>query len=163
MRTKYREEIAESEEELKRKEMELRGQSQQARVRMLVLLKTETVTSLRKCPPLVGYSLRQLTRWWRRYKDLGLEAMLTDKPHPGKASRLTAEAYEGLKTEMREGKIATLKDAHKYLSQVWKIEYGSLGGLWWTLHKRGAKPKTGRRRHVQADEVAQEAFKGGFR
>ncbi len=162
MRTDYRQAIVESEEELAQAERALRGQAGQARVRMLVLLKSGRATSLPKCAPLTGYSLRQLTRWWGRYKESGLEGLLTDKPRPGKVSKLTEEAYDGLKAQMRSGKVATLKDARSYLAGEWGIEYGSLGGLWWTLHKRKAKPKTGRRRHHQADTEAQEAFKSGF-
>lgn len=64
---------------------------------------------------------------------------------------------------MRAGRIARLKDARRYLSEEWSIEYGSLGGLWWTLHKRRARPRTGSRRHRGADKESREAFKGGFR
>jgi transposase len=163
MRTDYRQAITESEAELRRRERELRGQAGQVRVRMLLLLRSGTATSLPKCSPLVGYSLRQLTRWWARYRESGLEGLLADKPRRGKVSKLTPEAYEGLEGEMRAGRVATLKDARRYLSERWGIEYKSLGGLWWTLHKRRAKPKTGRRRHRQADLKAQEAFKRGLR
>ena len=162
MRTDYRQAISESEEELRRREKELRGQAKQARVRMLVLLKSGAAPSLPRCAPLVGYSLRQVTRWWARYRESGLKALLTDPPRPGKPSKLTDEAYEGLCERMREGKIATLRDARKYLAEEWGIEYGSLGGVWWQLKRRRAKPKTGRRRHRKADPKAQEAYKSGF-
>jgi transposase len=162
MRTNYREAIEEGEEDLRHKERELRGESTQARVRMLVLLKSGKATSLPKCAPLTGYSLRQLTRWWKRYKDSGLEGLLESKPRPGKVSRLTTQAYEGLESEMRAGRIASLKAARQYLSEQWSIEYETLGGLWWQLHKRRAKPKTGRRRHKAANQESQEAFKSGL-
>ncbi len=161
MRTDYRGAIVESEEELAQAEKALRGQAKQARVRMLWLLRSGRATSLPKCAPLTGYSLRQLTRWWGRYRESGLEGLLADKPRLGKVSKLTEEAYEGLEVEMRAGRIATLRDARRYLSERWGIEYESLGGLWWTLHKRRAKPKTGRRRHRAADQESQEAFKSG--
>ncbi len=163
MRTDYSKAIGESEQELRELERELRGQARQARVRMLVLLRSGAATSLRQCAPLVGYSLRQLQRWWGRYRQFGLEGVLTDKPRLGKVSKLTEEAYEGLCEQMRAGRIATLKDARRYLAQEWGIEYQSLGGLWWTLHKRKAKPETGRRRHRQADQESQEAFKSRAR
>ncbi len=155
--------ITESEEELARRERELRGQAIQARVRMLRLLKSGAVCSLSRGSVLVGYSPRQMSRWWGRYKESGLEGLLTDKPRPGKTSKLTEEAYEGLEVEMRSGRIATLRDTRRYLSERWGIEYESLGGLWWQLKRHRAKLKTGRRRHHQADTEAQEAFKSGFR
>ena len=162
MRTDYTKEIAESEEELEHRERQLRGDTKQARVRMLLLLKSGNARSLAKCSPLVGYSLRQLSRWWKRYKQRGLEALLVDKPKLGKVSRLTTEAYEALAGEMRAGRIATLRDARKYLSDKWSIEYGSLGGVWWQLHQHKAKPKTGSRRHKEASKESQEAYKSSF-
>jgi hypothetical protein len=47
-------------------EQRLRGQKPADRVRMLRLLKSATVKSLKDGAPLVGYSVIQLTRWWER-------------------------------------------------------------------------------------------------
>lgn len=163
MRTDYPTAISESAEELARLERALRGRRQHARVRMLRLLKVGAAPSLPRCAPLVGYSPRQLTRWWRRYRAAGLAGLLVDRPRPGKASRLSAEAYAGLAEEMRAGRVSTLRDARRYLAERWGIVYGSLSGVWWQLHRRKARPKTGRRRHRQADRARQEAFTRGFR
>ena len=62
MRIKYPQAIQESEEELTKLEQRLRGQKTVHRVRMLRLLKSATVKSLKDCAPLVGYSVTQLTR-----------------------------------------------------------------------------------------------------
>ncbi len=62
---------------------------------------------------------------------------------------------------MRAGRVARLEDARRYLAEQWGIAYGSVSGVWWQLRQRKAKPKTGRRRHRQTDEVAQAAFKSG--
>ncbi len=62
MRIKYPKAIQESEEELTNLEQHLRGQKTADRVRMLRLLKSGTVKSLKDCAPLVGYSVTQLTR-----------------------------------------------------------------------------------------------------
>ena len=163
MRTDYPRAIAESTEELTRQEKALRGQAKQARVRLLRLLKEGAAPSLPRCAPLVGYSLRQLGRWWARYKAHGLAGLLADQPRLGKAPKLTAEAYAALEERRRAGQVATLADARRYLAEAWGIEYGSGSGVWWQLRKRRARPKTGRRRHRRADAAAQEAFKSGFR
>ena len=48
-----------------------RGQKAADRVRVLRLLKSATVKSLKDCAPMVGYSVIQLTRWWERYRAEG--------------------------------------------------------------------------------------------
>jgi transposase len=163
MRTDYPAAIQEDALALARRERELRGDRREARVRTLRLLRGGRATSLPRCAPLVGYSLRQVTRWWGRYRAGGLEGLLTDKPHLGEASRLTPEAYAALGGRMRGGRVATLQDARRYLAEAWRIVYPTVGGLWAQLHARKARPKTGRRRHVKADEAAQEAWRDGFR
>ena len=105
--------IGESEEELAAAERRLRGRPGEVRVRALRLLKAGTAPSLGACAALVGYSPRQLARWWRRYREGGLAALLEDKPRLGKTPLLTAEALAGLEAEMRAGRIATLEDARR--------------------------------------------------
>ena len=71
MRIKYSQAIQESEEELMRLEQSFRGQKPADRVRVLRLLKSGAVKSLKDCAPLVGYSVTQLTRWWECYRAEG--------------------------------------------------------------------------------------------
>jgi hypothetical protein len=54
MRIKYPKAIQESEEELTSLEQSLRGQKAADRVRVLRLLKSGTVKSLKDCAPMVG-------------------------------------------------------------------------------------------------------------
>ena len=71
MRIKYPKAIQESEEDLTSLEQRLRGQKPADRVRVLRLLKSGAVKSLKDCAPLVGYSVTQLTRWWECYRAEG--------------------------------------------------------------------------------------------
>lgn len=64
---------------------------------------------------------------------------------------------------MPRGEIATLKDAQQFLAQQHAIHYQSLGGVWWLLRQRKVRLKTGRRRHRQADLVAQTEYQGRLR
>ena len=159
MRIKYPQAIQESEEELTRLEQRLRGQKAADRVRMLRLLKSATVKSLKDCAPLVGYSRTQLTRWWQRYRAEGLAGLLKRHKPTGKASRLTAEAWAGLQAQMRAGHITTMQDARNYLEREWGISYKNGKSLWWLFKKHRVKCKTGRRRHKKANAEQQAAFK----
>jgi transposase len=159
MRIKYPKAIQESEEELTSLEQRLRGEKTADRVRVLRLLKSATVKSLKDCAPLVGYSVSQLTRWWQRYRAEGLAGLLKQHKPAGKASRLTAEAWAGLQEEMRAGHIATMQEARNYLEQQWGISYKNGKSLWWLFKKHRIKWKTGRRRHQKANAQQQAAFK----
>ena len=159
MRIKYPKAIQESEEELTRLEQSLRGQKAADRVRVLRLLKSGTVKSLKDCAPMVGYSVSQLTRWWERYRAEGLAGVLKRQKPTGKASRLTAEAWAGLLQAMRAGHIVTMQEARNYLEREWSISYKNGKSLWWLFKKHRVKWKTGRRRHKKANAEQQAAFK----
>lgn len=162
-RVRYAEQITESVEELLDREQALRGSVLEPRVRLLRLLKEGRVGSLVAAAPLLGYSLRQLQRWWQRYHVGGCDALLTSPPHPGRSSQLTDAAWAGLDAAMTRGEIATLADAQRYLRETWAIDYHSLNGVWAQLRRRRAKRKTGRRRHRQADETKQDEYKSDLR
>lgn len=159
MRIKYPKAIQESEEELTRLEQGLRGQKPADRVRMLRLLKSGAVKSLKECAPLIGYSVSQLTRWWERYRAEGLTAVLKKHKPTGKPSRLSAEAWAGLLQAMRMGQIGTMQEARNYLEREWGISYKNGKSLWWLFKKERVKWKTGRRRHHKANAEQQLAFK----
>lgn len=159
MRIKYPKAIVESEEDLTKLEQRLRGQKPADRVRMLRLLKSGAVNSLKDCAPLVGYSVTQLTRWWESYRAQGLAELLKQHKPVGKASRLTSEAWAGLLQAMRKGHIATMEDAREYLEREWGIRYKNGKSLWWLFKKHRVKWKTGRRRHKKAHTEQQATFK----
>lgn len=139
MRINYVELIVESEHELSTLERRLRGTQTVARVQMLRLLKSGQAESLRACAPLIGYSLRQLTRWWDQYQDGGLEAMLVVQGQVGRRSQLTPEATAALRDEIAAGRIRQLDAARRYLSECWGIHYDSVNGVWWMLKRAGIR------------------------
>ena len=129
MRTHYRDQITESEEELERLERTLRGQALCDRVKMLRLLKSGAYDSRRMLAPTLGYSERQLQRWWKMYKKGGMDELLEKKAVGGSTERVTDEAWYALKTEMRCGNIKQLKEAQAFLEERFGIQYSSLQGL----------------------------------
>ena len=91
MRIKYPKAIQESEEELTRLEQRFRGQKAADRVRVLRLLKSGAVKSLKDCAPLVGYSVTQLTR---------RSGMLPGR-RPDRAAQAAQAGREGLADDCR--------------------------------------------------------------
>jgi transposase len=113
--------IKEDVAELARQEHALRGRPTQARVRLLRLLQEERAASLLAAAPLVGYSVRQVNRWWDTYRQGGLAQLLEQPPRRGKQTRLTPQAWAGLEAEMVAGRIGTLQEARRYLAEQWGI------------------------------------------
>jgi transposase len=144
---------------LRAHETRLRGTAAAPRVQMLRLLKGGEATRLSRVAVLVGYSPRQVERWWQTYRADGL-AVLERVYHPaGKPAQLTEEAWAGLRIELEAGRIGGQEEARRYLEEHWGILYGSVNGISYQFKRRKVKWKTGRRRHAKADAAAQAAFK----
>jgi Helix-turn-helix domain len=58
---------------------------------MLRLLKSRAVQSVKGAAPLLGYSERQLLRWWACYKTGGLDALIEQHSRTGRLCRLTQD------------------------------------------------------------------------
>ena len=129
MRTHYPDQIRESIDELEQLERSLRGHALCDRVKMLRLLKCGAYDSRRTLAPTLGYSERQLQRWWKLYKKGGMNALMEEKPVGGSTERITDEAWAALSRAMRSGEVKQLKEAQAFLSDYFDIEYASLQGL----------------------------------
>ena len=107
---------------------------------------------------LVGFSPRQVERWWQTYRRQGLAA-LGHVYHPaGKPAHLTEQAWAGLQAELEAGRIGDQEESRRYLAAQWGVEYRSVNGISYQFKRRKVKWKTGRR-HAKADAAAQAAFK----
>ncbi len=156
--TDYPTVIREDEASLRQRETGVRGTVAAPRLQMLRLLKSGEARTLPQVAARVGYSPRQVERWWRAYRTQGLAA-LEHIYHPaGKPAQLTDEAWAGLTVELEAGRITGQEDARRYLEAVWGVRYASVNGISYQFKKRKAKWKTGRRRHAKADAAAQAAF-----
>lgn len=158
-RINYPEVIQESLDDLSQLERQHRGQPILPRIQLLRLLKSGQVATLGAAARLLGYNERTCARWWGDYRHGGRERLLDYGTAPGRVSRMTEAAWQGLEAVMTAGEIVTLKDAQRYLAETWDVHYQSLNGVWEQVRTRQAKKKTGRRRHRQADPEAQAAYK----
>lgn len=158
MQIDYPTRITESADELLRLERRHRGSPLGDRVKMLRLLKTRAYPSRLQLSRALGYSHRQLQRWWNAYQRGGLQALLDRASPGGSRERITSQAWTALEAEMKAGRIATLKQAQGFLAERFAIAY-SIGGLSDLFRRRKTKLKTGRRRHTKASDEEQAAFK----
>ena len=129
------------------------------RLRMLRLLKSGECSNLSEAARALGYSWRQCQRWFASYQKGGIEELLKSRvDERGRQELVTPEAFEELQEAMKRGEIATIGQAHRFLSER-GIEYSHPDGVGQLLRRHKVKLKTGRPRHEKADPQEQEAFK----
>lgn len=151
--------IEESPEQLAERERTRRFGPISDRLKMLRLLKEGTYRSRRALAPVLGYSERQLGRWFDAYREGGLEALLDRGKSGGSSERVTPEAWAALAVEMKAGRIARLEDARRYLEEEHGIHYAGITSISALFERHGVKLKTGRRTNRKADPAEQAAFK----
>src|ERR1700712_4436150 len=95
MEIAYPQAIRETVTVLHEREHRVRGPPAAPRLQMLRLLKSEEATTLPQVATLVGYSPRQIQRWWRSYRAGGLTALERIYRPAGRPAQLTEEAWAG--------------------------------------------------------------------
>lgn len=158
MRLNYRDLIREASAELLRLEHSHRGGPLEARLKMLRLLQSGAYRSRAQVALVLGYTPRQLQRWWDVYRKGGLAALQVRGTPGGSRERITPEAWAALEEQMSAGRVAQLSDAQRFLKEQFGMLY-SIGGLSDLMRRHKAKRKTGRRRHQKSSAPAQEAWK----
>src|SRR5512144_151778 len=119
----YRQAIGESAADLLTLERRYRGAGVGDRGKMLRLLTTEAYPSQRQLATALGYTERQLRRWWRLHVHGGLTALLHRAPPGGRPERVDATALAALEAEMRAGRIGRLCDAQRFLAERCGVHY----------------------------------------
>ena len=144
---------------LARLERSRRGTPVWVRLRMLRLLKEGRYGSRRSFAPVLGYSERQLKRWFDAYREGGIDSLL-DRGTPGGSTEwMTPEAWADLNQKMIDGQIPRLEDARRYLADQHGIQYANITSISSLFQRHGVKLKTGRKQHRKADREEQAAFK----
>ncbi len=155
----YPEAIQEGQKELQKLEKRHRYTHLFHRVKMLRLLKSGECRNLGEAAADLGYSWRQCQRWFASYRKGGLDELLVSRVHErGPRELVTDKAWEELEEAMKKGQIATIVQAHQFLSEH-GIEYAHPESVGQLLRRRQVKLKSGRPRHRKADPQEQEHFK----
>lgn len=105
--------IRESLEDLQRLEAQYRGKSESTRITVLRLLKQDPSLGIEDVGALVGYSKPTVKRWWRAYREGGLDALLRLNT---KRSMGTDEGVSLLKQKLIAGEFSRLDDVREWLN-----------------------------------------------
>ncbi|WP_199192043.1 helix-turn-helix domain-containing protein [Chlorogloea sp. CCALA 695] len=95
-------EIAESQERLEKAIKQARTASSKERLQMLYWLKSGQVSSRQQLASLLGRNQATISRWLKKYQELGLKSLLEVKSAPGKAGIVRGLALERLKQKLLE-------------------------------------------------------------
>jgi hypothetical protein len=142
MGTTYALLIQEDVAQLHAAEKAARDKSRTDRVRLLRFVKEGRVPGIVQAAAALGYSVRTAERWWRRYCEGGLAALLAPPRRRGMVERITPEAWEGLQAEM----------------QAWPRRWAARGP---SLPARHLAHRLRHRRHLQAVPAAQGQAEDG--
>jgi transposase len=113
--------------------------------------KSGECSNLAQAADALGYSWRQCQRWFAFYSHDGLQELLKSRvDERARQELVTPEAFEELQEAMMKGQIATIGQAHRFLSDR-GIEYSHPDGVGQLLRRRKVKLKTRRPRHEKAD------------
>lgn len=154
MRIDYTEKITESVEYLRALEKTRPEKRSVAdRLKMLRLLKSGQCQSRSEAAELLGYSERQLDRWFQSYRTTGLEELCRVGSPGGRKEKVTPEAWDALLERAKAGTITRLKDAQQFLKEEFGIEYKSISGLRRLFDRRGIGFKRHRRETSDPQEV----------
>lgn len=149
--------IQESVEELLGLERGIEKAKWRDRVRFLRHLKSGQASTTREAGELIGLSVRQGQRLWRRYREEGIRGFLENRMK-GKPPLLNGEQVDQLEERLREDDIGTLWQAGELIHEKFGIRM-SVPGVWFMFKRHGIKLKTGRPSNVRKDPEEEEAFK----
>ncbi len=123
-----RKDMTESASYLLELERRLTDPDQRRRIGALRLMREEQGRPMREIAAEVGASERQVRRWWRAYRDGGVERVLErGKPGGGRPPRIDTPTIAALQRRVATGELATLKEAADWLEQNAGVRYSASG------------------------------------
>ena len=94
--------IAESVEELKARMDQQTKAVQRSKLQVLWWLNTGEATTVKQVVQWSGYHRSSVSRWLKQYREGGLDALLAQKPRPGRPRAITGPVLEHLKRELED-------------------------------------------------------------
>ncbi|WP_166482401.1 helix-turn-helix domain-containing protein [Scytonema sp. UIC 10036] len=153
-------EIAESEEELKKRLQKASLGNQKEKLQMLWWLKSGQVSEQQEIGFRLGKDTSTVTRWLQKYRSGGLSSLLEIKKAPGAKRKINDAAIASLKQELETGigfsSYGAIVEWFQKEHEL-EIEYGTVYA--WVRYRLGAKLKVPRPQSYKQDEELISEFK----
>ena len=109
----------------------------------------------------VGVHYRTAQKWLRRYREGGLDEVVSGKRGGrGQQPYLSEAERRGVVEEVSTGRFRTASEIREWIAAVYGVSY-TMGGTYSLLDRLGCSPKVPRPVHVKADPQRQESWKRG--
>lgn len=152
--------IAESEEELKKRLQTADVAGQKEKLQMLWWIKSGQIKKQQEIGKRLAKDTSTITRWLQKYRRDGLSGLLEIKKAPGAKRKIHAHAIAGLEKELKTGKGFSCYGAIvEWLKQEYRleVEYATVYSL--VRYELGAKLKVPRPQSHKQDEKLVSEFK----
>jgi transposase len=156
----YKIEIAESEEDLKKRLGQQKTASGKERVQLLYLLKSRQAKTVQDAAQILGRHRVTVQEWMRRYREGGLEELLVGRVSTGRPRAIPGWAEKALDQKLQESKgFNSYGEICQWLEESLGItaNYKTVHQL--VYYRLKASPKVSRPRSVKQEEEKLEAFK----
>ncbi len=153
-------EIAESEEELKKRLQTANAGSQKEKLQMLWWIKSGQVKEQQEIGKYLAKDTSTITRWLQKYRSGGLEELLSIKKAPGAKRKIHDVALTALKEELKTGKgFSSYGAIVEWLKQEHRLDIDYATVYAWVRYRLGAKLKVPRPQSYKQDEKLVFEFK----
>jgi len=120
--------IQESLEFLESLEKHYRDEPQEARIKMLRILKENPARTLEYAAKTAGCSERSVYRWWGTYQTKGLQGLLAPRRDASaNTPRIGRNEAEELREMLQSGKLSTLNEVQAWLDKRFGLKYSVKG------------------------------------
>ncbi len=123
MSRKRRDRIDEPATALVALEERYRGTPNELRARMMRLLKMEQGLTIAGAATLLGVSERTAHRWWRLYRQGGIDGLLQQEPGEPREREVPDDSIRELSRRLRAGEFQTLFEIQAWLSGATGVSY----------------------------------------
>lgn len=156
----YKIEIAESEEDLKKRLGQQKTASRKERVQLLYLLKSQQAKTVQEAAKILGRHRVTVQEWMRRYRESGLEGLLIGRVSTGRPRAIPGWAEKALDKRLQESQgFNSYGEICQWLEEKLGItaNYKTVHQL--VYYRLKASPKVSRPKSVKQEEEKLEAFK----
>ena len=127
------------------------------RLQFLMLLKSGSCSCQTKAGALIGLRARASEKLWKLYVEQGVQGLLRPRGG-GRPPKLTEAAKKDLQTELDGSRVATLRQACRFVEQTHGIVL-TPAAMHYYFKQEKIKKKTGRPTNVRKDGSGEERFK----